>query len=110
MRLFRLLSRLILLSLAAAAFAGLTEFYGSSVPPSLPYLRYREMHGHRPASPRGSQFLEFVRAGVEFAVFAVGGRIALRLRLSPTSRSEGQPILLGLNPARQDRQDPEVGA
>jgi hypothetical protein len=35
--------------------------------------------------------------GMLVIFFAVGGRIIFRLRLSPPSRSEGQPILLGLH-------------
>ena len=113
MKLVRLLSRLALLSLAAAAFVGLTGIYGGSVRPPLPNPLYRATHRHRPSAPQVSHFLEFVGAGLVLALFAVGGRIALRLRLSPAPRSEGQAILLGLHRGRQDWQtvrDPEVGA
>jgi hypothetical protein len=43
------------------------------------------------------RFPELIGEGVVFAVYAVAGRIVLRLRLSPASRSEGRPILLGLH-------------
>ena len=51
---------------------------------------------------RGSEKLLFEKLitvsgiGPKLAFFAVGGRVGLRLRLSPVSRSEGQPILLDL--------------
>ena len=97
MKLLRLLSRLALLSLAAAVFVGLTAIYGGSVQPPLPNPGYRAAHRHPPSAPQGWRFLEFVGAGLVSAVFAVGGRIVLRLRLSPAPRSEGQPILLRLH-------------
>jgi hypothetical protein len=113
MKLVRLLSRLALLSLATAAFVGLTGIYGGSVRPSLPSPRYRATHRHPPSAPQVSHFLEFVGAGIVLALFAVGGRTALRLRLSPAPRSEGQLILLGLHRGHHDWQtvrDPAVGA
>jgi hypothetical protein len=112
-KLVRVLSRLALLSLAAAAFVGLTGIYGGSVRPPLPDPRYRATHRYRPSAPQASQFLEFVGAGLGLALVALGGRIALRLGLSSASRGEGQPILLGLHRKPQDGQSikvPEVGA
>jgi hypothetical protein len=111
-KLVRVLSRLALLSLAAAAFVGLTGIYGGSVQPHLPNPRGQAVRRHRPSAPQVSRFPEFVGEGMLLAFFAVAGRIGLRLRLSPVSRSEGQPIMLGLHRGRQDCQimkDPEVG-
>jgi hypothetical protein len=111
-KLIRGLPRLALLSLAAAACAGLTGTCGSLVRTPLPNPRYRAKHRHLRSAPQVSHFLEFVGAGMRFAVFAVGGRVALRLGLSPAARSEGRPILLCFSRGRQDCQsitDPEVG-
>jgi len=92
----RVLSRIALLSLVAAAFAVLTAIYGGSARPPLPGPRWQAGRRHRPSAPRLSQFPEFIGEGVVVAVCAVAGRLVLRLRLSPASRSQGQPILLGL--------------
>ena len=97
MKLIRLLSRLALLSLAAAAFVGLTKIYGDSAHPPLPYARFQAKHRHPPSAPNAAEFTEFIRYGLAFAVFAVGGRLAFRLRLNPPSPSEEQPILLNLH-------------
>jgi hypothetical protein len=97
MRFIRVLSRLALLSLIAAAFADLTSIYGGSVQSPLPDPQWRAGRDHRPSAPEVRLFPEFIGEGIIVAVFAVGGRIVLRLRLSPPSRSEGQPILLGLH-------------
>lgn len=102
MKLVRLLSRLALLSLAAAAFVGLTGLYGSSVRLPLPNPHWQAARRHRPPAPHLSTFPEFVGEGVVLAVYAVAGRIVLRLRLSPVSPSEGQVILLNLHRARQE--------
>ena len=96
MKLVRVLSRLAVLSLAAAALAGLTGIYGGSARPPLPNPRSQAARRHRPSAPRVSQFPEFVGEGMLVALYAVAGRMGLRLRLSPVSRSEGQPILLNL--------------
>lgn len=111
MKFVRVLSRLMLLLLAAAAFVGLTGIYGSSARPPLPNPRYLAKHRYRPTAPQASQFLGFVIAGIELAIFAVGGRV-LRLRLSPVPPSEGRPILLDLDGGRRSRQgmDPEICA
>ena len=94
MKLVRVLSRLALLSLAAAAFVGLTGIYGGSARPPLPSPRWQAARRHRPSTPQITQFPEFVGDDMMLVLFAVAGRLALRLRLSPVSRSEGQPILL----------------
>ena len=96
MKFVRVISRLAPLSLAAAAFAGLTEIYGGSVPPPLPNPQWRAGRRHRPSAPEVGKFPELVGEGMVLAIYAVAGRIVLRLRLSPASRGEGQPILLGL--------------
>jgi hypothetical protein len=99
MKLVRVLSRLALLSLAAAAFVGLTKIYGDSASPPLPYPgieKFQAMHRHPPSAPNAARFPEFIRYSLAFAIFAVGGRVAFRLRLNP-SPSEDQPILLGLH-------------
>jgi hypothetical protein len=96
------LSRIALLSLAAAAFVGLTVvYYGGSVRDHSPDRHWQAVRRHRPSAPQVSQFLEFVAAALGLALFAAGGRIVFRLRLSPASRSEGQPIMLGLYRGRQ---------
>ena len=113
MKFVRVLSRLALLSLTAAAFAGLTAIYGGSVRPPSPNPEWRAWRRHRPSTPEVGKFPELVGEGMVLAMYAVAGRIVLRLRLSPAPRSEGQPILLGLHRGRQDWQtvrDLEVGA
>jgi hypothetical protein len=97
MKFVRVLSRLALLSLVAAAFAALTGIYGGSVRPPLPNPEWRAGRQHRPSAPEIGKFPEFIGEGMIVAIFAVAGRIVFRLRLSPASRSEGQPILLGLH-------------
>ena len=104
MKLVRVLSRLTLVSLAAAATVGLTGVYGGSVRPRLPNPQWQAERRHRPPAPQVSQFLEFVGEGMLLAVYAVAGRIVLRLRLSPVSPSEGKLILLDLHRGRQDSQ------
>lgn len=96
MKFVRGLLRLALLSLAAASFAGLTRIYGDSARPSLPDPAWRAGRNHRPSAPEIGQFPELIGEGVLLIFYAVAGRIVLRLRLSPPSRSEGQPILLSL--------------
>jgi hypothetical protein len=62
----------------------------------LPSPQWRAGRGHRASAPEVAKFPELVGEGIVLAIFAVGGRVVLRLRLSPASRSEGQPILLDL--------------
>ena len=101
MKFVRVLSRIALLSLAAAAFVGLTGIYGNSAQPPLPSPRWQAAHEHRPSAPQIDYFLEFVAEGMVVAVYAVAGRIVFRLRLSSVSRSKGQPILLDLHRERR---------
>jgi hypothetical protein len=103
-KLVRLLSRLALLSLAAAAFVELTGIYGGSARPDLPDPQSQAERRRSPSAPQVNQFLEFVGEGIVLAVYAVAGRTVLRLRLSPVSRGKGQPILLNLHRGRQDCQ------
>ena len=103
LKLVRVLSRIALLLLAAAALVGLTHIYGGSVRRPLPSLDSQAERLHRPSAPQLSQFPEFVGDGMILALFALAGRIVFRLRLSAPSRSEGQPISLKLHRQRHHR-------
>lgn len=96
MKFLRVLARVALLSLAAAAFTGLTEVSCRSVRPPAPDPVARAERQHRALEPRATQFPEFVGYVFMFVFWAAIGRM-LRLRLSPASRSEVQPILLNLH-------------
>lgn len=104
MKFIRVVSRLALLSLAAAVFAGLTGVYGGSVRPTFPDPQWRAGRDHRPSAPEVGQFAELIGEGMVLVIYAVAGRIVLRLRLSPASRSKGQPVLLGLHRRSNDCQ------
>jgi hypothetical protein len=97
MKLIRVVARIAFISLAAAAFVSLTQTYAHSVRVPLPGPGWRGERAHRPSAPEFGKFPELVGEGAVVAIYAVAGRIVLRLRLSPPSRSEGQPILLGLH-------------
>jgi hypothetical protein len=97
MKLIRVLARIAVLSCAAAAFVALTQAYAHSARVSPPDAGWRAERAHRPSAPELGKFPEVVGACVVVAICAVAGRIVLRLRLSAASRSEGQPILLGLH-------------
>jgi hypothetical protein len=97
MKFVRVLSRLALLSLAAGAFAALTGIYGASARSPLPDRQWRGGREHRPSGPEAGRFPELTGEDIVLATYAVAGRIVLRLRLSPASRSAGQPISLGLH-------------
>ena len=101
MKLVRVLPRLALLSLAASAFVGLTGIYGGLVRAPLPNPSWQAERRHRPSAPHVTLFPEFVGEGMVLALYAFGGRIVFRLRLSPVSRSEGQPISLDLHRERR---------
>ena len=105
MKLLRVLSRLTLLLLAAAAFAGLTRIYGVSVRPPVPDPNFQVVRLHRSSAPQLSKFPGFVSAGMVLALFALAGRIIFRLRLSSVSRRDEQPILLNLH---QERPTPKA--
>ncbi len=49
-----------------------------------------------PAGPDSGYFMEFLGETLLFVFFAAIGRVGLRLRLSPSLRSEGRPISLAL--------------
>ena len=99
MKLIRVVARIAVVFLAAAAFVALTRAYARSVQVPLPDPGWRGERAHRPSAPELHKFQELVGEVVIVAIYAVAGRIVLRLRLSPASRSEGQPILLGLHKA-----------
>ena len=101
MKLVRVLSRLALLSIVAAALAGLTEIYVSLVrsPSTNPIERAERQH--HPSEPEVSQFPEFICYVVLFLFWVGIGRAGLRLRLSPVSRTEGRPISLNLQRGRE---------
>ena len=97
MKSVRVLSRIALLSLAAAALVGLTHVYGDRARPLLPNPRLQEVRRHRPAAPRVSLLPELLGEGMVVAIYAVAGRLVFRLRLSAVSRNEDQPIVLTLS-------------
>jgi hypothetical protein len=100
-KLNRVLSRIAILSLAAAAFVGLTGIYGASRRTALPSASWQAERRHRPSAPQDGDFQDVVGNGVVLAVFAFAGRILFRLRLSPVSRRERQLILLDLHRKRR---------
>jgi hypothetical protein len=93
----RALSRMALLSLAAAAFVGLTAISGDVAPPQLPNPDWQAFRRHRAPAPHVDKFPEFVAEGVVITIYAVAGRLLLRLRLSRVPSTQGKPI--GLNVA-----------
>jgi len=97
MKLIRVIARIAVLCLAAATFVALTQTYADSVQVSLPDPGWRTERARRPSGPELGKVPELFGEGVVVAIYAVAGRIVLRLRLSPKSRSGGQPILLGLH-------------
>lgn len=101
MKVVRVLSRLALLSLVAAAFVELTDIYGRSVrhlpDPHSAGCSCRAVREHRPSAPEASEFPEFLEKSMAFAIYAVTGRVVFRLRLSPVSLSYRQPIVLNLH-------------
>jgi hypothetical protein len=95
----RALSRIALLSLAAAAFAGLTAIYRDLAPPPLPNQNWQTFRRHRASAPHVAEFPEFVAEGMVVTIYVVSGRL-LRLRLSRIPRTQGSPI--GLNISTHD--------
>jgi hypothetical protein len=100
MKWIRVVSRVALISLAAAAFIGLTGIYGVSRRHGLPSASWQEERGHRPSAPQVMYFPDVIGDGIVLAIFAFAGRIIFRLRLSPVSRNEGPLMLLGLDRKR----------
>ena len=93
----RALSRMALLSLAAAAFVGLTAIYGDVAPPQLPNPDWQAFRRHRAPVPHVDEFPECVAEGMVVAIYAAVGRLLLRLRLSRVPYTQG--TLIGLNVA-----------
>ena len=85
MRVVRMLSQLILLSLAAAIFTLLTVAYGKYVAPSFPGQHWQM---HRSLTPKISELPEFIGEVILISLCAVVGRVVFRLRLSPPSRRQ----------------------
>lgn len=97
MKLVRVLSRLRLISLAAAAVVALTAIVGGAVRIPPPNARWQAQREQRRSGPQGGKFAEFIGAGGLVAFWTLAGRIAFRLRLAPESLGEGELILLGLD-------------
>ena len=95
MKLVRLLPRLALLSLAAAALVGLTGIYGRFVRPPLLSPSQQAERLHRPSAPHITEFSDVFGDGVVVAIYAVAGCLFFRLRLSPVPREE-KPVFLDL--------------
>jgi hypothetical protein len=107
---FRVLSRLAILALAAAALVGLTGIYGGSRPPALPSANWQAERQHRPSAPQASDIQDVVGNCVVLAVFAFAGRVIFRLRLSPVSRSRSERQLIVLDLQRKRGTAAAVGA
>ena len=97
MKVVRVMARLALLSLAAAAFVGLTDMYGRSVRLPLPDPHDRAVRGHRTSGPETGNFPEYLAEVITLAIYAGAGRIVFRLRLSPVSASSRQSVVLNLD-------------
>ena len=102
MRLVRLLSRIALLSLAAAAFAGLTGVYADSVRPDFPNPQAQAARRRRPSEPQIRQFPSLLGEGMLMALYAAAGRLAWR-HLPGLSRGEEQAIMLDLRRSPEER-------
>ncbi len=109
MKTIRILARIGVLSLAAAGFIELTALFGDAMKPAAPSAAWRTERRHRPSRPQASYILEFFGEGVVLAVFGVAGRVVFRLRLSPASRTKGQPILLDLQARSRLRNPQDAG-
>lgn len=108
MKFARILVRVALLLLAAAAFVGLTVLYGNSAHPSIASDPvWQNGRDHRPSGPQIGYVSEFVGEGLLLVFFAAAGRLVFRLRLNPVPHGEAQPILLDLHRARRQK---DVGA
>lgn len=90
----RILSRLVLLSLAAAAFTLLTSLYARSIrtPSPTPHGKH-----HRALAPKITELPEFFGEVILIAVCTVAGRLIFRLRLSPAPRRKTPLTLLDSN-------------
>ena len=99
MKFVRLISRFAILLLAAAGFVFLTRLYDRA---SSPDPQWWEGRAHRPSAPDASRFLEVVPGFLVVGIFAVGGRLVFRLRLSAASRNKERPFSLGLHPPAKE--------
>jgi hypothetical protein len=106
MKLTRAVTRIGILSLAAAVFVALTQGYARSVRVPSPGLGWLAERVCRPSAPDFGKFPEAVGAFVVLVIYAVGGRIVFRVRLAPTPRSESRAILLGLHPSQMKTTKP----
>ena len=91
-----MLSRLAILSLAAAALVGLTQVYGGFARPPLPSPSWQYERLHHSFGPNIILLPECLGDLTVIAIYAVAGRLLLRLRLSSVPPKEGKPILLHL--------------
>ena len=93
MKSIRLLSRLALLSLAAAAFTLLTSVYSRFVRTPSPLPQWKL---NRRLAPQISRFPEVLGEGILIAICTVAGRLVFRLRLSPPPPRDKPPVSLRL--------------
>lgn len=96
MKFVRILSRLILISLAAAIFVMLTAYWGNAMKAPPRDLLGEIAREHRPPWPDFSDSITILGEGAALVLYALIGRIVLRLRLSPAPRNEGQLLRLKL--------------
>lgn len=103
MKIVHVLSRIAFLSLAAAAFVGLTYIYGRSVRLPLSDPHDRAVRAHRPSGPHATEFPEFLADAIVITLYAVAGHVVFRLRLSTKSHSNKQPVILSLHKGSKAR-------
>ena len=96
MRFVRILLRLAVVSLAAGVFVMLTASFGNSVQAPPRDLLGEITREHRPPWPDFSDSITILGEGVVLIMYALVGRIVLRLRLSPSPRNEEQLVRLKL--------------
>lgn len=99
-KVLRTVSRLILLSLAAALFTLLTSIYARSVRTPTPTPRWSL---HRTLAPRITQIPEFFGEALLIAACTMAGRFVFRLRLSSHPPRQGQRIHPSQHRKPQDR-------
>jgi hypothetical protein len=100
MKTVRILSRLAILSLAAAVFSLLTYLYSGFVHRPSPAGQQKI---HRSLVPKISELPELFGEGILIAVCTVAGRLVFRLRLNPSSPTEGQLTSLSLRAKDPDQ-------
>jgi hypothetical protein len=99
MRLVRLMSRILILLLAATALIGLEEVYSRSAYP-LTNPRLDAERRHQPSAPEVGYISQFIGYALFLTMCALGGRLVFRMRLNPAPRTDGHPLLLDLHPKR----------